>query len=158
MLSCNLLGKTSIKRRQLRSLSLQMPWFSESYNLYQRSFNEANPQTKDEQYSVTHKHTELTFCQTLCMLLVASQEMACFHWLTRGGNRSKCNHFQHTDPGFLLDTCQNMSEILILHWMGSIQECQHKYWQQFLFSWCFLALTWATCDGPVGVGVASCRH
>lgn len=49
------------------------------------------------------------------MLLVTSQEMACCRWLTRGGNRSKCNHFQHIDPGFLLDTCQNMSEILILH-------------------------------------------
>lgn len=63
---------------------------------------------------MTRKPAELTFCQTLCMLLVASQEMACCHWLTRGGNRSKCNHFRHTDPGFLLDTCQNMSEMEIV--------------------------------------------
>lgn len=51
--------------------------------------------------------TKLTFCRTPCMLLLASREMACFHWLTHGGNRSECSHFQHIDPGFLLDTCKN---------------------------------------------------
>lgn len=31
--------------------------------------------------------TELTFCQTPCMHLVASQATACFHWSGRGGSR-----------------------------------------------------------------------
>lgn len=40
--------------------------------------------------------------------------MACFHWLTHGGNRSECSHFQHTDPEFLLDTCKNKTATFIL--------------------------------------------
>lgn len=51
------------------------------------------------------------------MLLLASWEMACFHWLTHGGNRSECSHFQHTDPEFLSDTCKNKTAPFILLWL-----------------------------------------
>lgn len=101
--------------------------------------------------------TKLTFCRTPCMLLLASREMACFHWLTHGGNRSECSHFQHIDPGFLLDTCKNETATFTLSLERSTA-LSTKILPLSLIFFFFFILTWAACDGPVDAGVASCRH